>query len=306
MVEEDLPQQPDGESSAEDAGEAEQLSLPQQPARALIGWLPAEQGQLVLAGRRSDLSGQPEHEERARHAREAVAARAVGLDQTDAISDPPPELQEHIDALQGNESTAPLFAEGQEVRLIRLSRICSIQPVVHSAAAENRVAAVDTEDLRSVADISLPIPGEPTPIPAQFDETRQTWILSSANPNFRIVGQFQATAEQGIKAYGFAVRVMPSFVRVGLFQGRYILLDGYHRSYGFLRQGIDEVPAFVRQYNAIEEMQINAGMLPQAAYLGDRPALLSDFLDDAVAADVTVPAAQKMIVIQGLEITPLG
>ncbi len=42
-------------------------------------------------------------------------------------------------------------------------------------------------------------------------------------------------------------------------------------------------------------------MLPQDAYLGERPALIRDYLDDTVAVDVRVPATQKVIVITGLE-----
>jgi hypothetical protein len=43
------------------------------------------------------------------------------------------------------------------------------------------------------------------------------------------------------------------------------------------------------------------GMLPQNAYLGDRPALIRDYLNDEVAADVLVPATQKVVVITALE-----
>jgi hypothetical protein len=47
-------------------------------------------------------------------------------------------------------------------------------------------------------------------------------------------------------------------------------------------------------------------MLPQGAYLGERPPLLPDFLDDRVSAAVKVAAFQKLIVIQAIELTPLG
>jgi hypothetical protein len=33
---------------------------------------------------------------------------------------------------------------------------------------------------------------------------------------------------------------------------------------------------------------------------------LFDFLDDEVAADVDVPVVQKMVVVQGMELTPLA
>jgi hypothetical protein len=46
-------------------------------------------------------------------------------------------------------------------------------------------------------------------------------------------------------------------------------------------------------------------MLPSEAFLGERPPLLVDYLDDAVAADVALPMFHKLIVIQALEITPM-
>jgi len=47
-------------------------------------------------------------------------------------------------------------------------------------------------------------------------------------------------------------------------------------------------------------------MLPQDAYLGDRPPLLVDYLNNEVAATTTAPATQKVIVVQALEIATLG
>jgi hypothetical protein len=47
-------------------------------------------------------------------------------------------------------------------------------------------------------------------------------------------------------------------------------------------------------------------MLPQDEYRGPRPPVLADYLDDSVSAAVRVPAAQKLIVVQALELQPLG
>jgi hypothetical protein len=51
---------------------------------------------------------------------------------------------------------------------------------------------------------------------------------------------------------------------------------------------------------------ISANYSGTDVYLGNRPPLLRDFLDDEVAANVDVPAVQKMIVVQGMELTPLA
>jgi hypothetical protein len=40
--------------------------------------------------------------------------------------------------------------------------------------------------------------------------------------------------------------------------------------------------------------------------MSERPPFLADFLEDDVSADVAVPAVQKMVVVHGLELTPLA
>jgi hypothetical protein len=47
-------------------------------------------------------------------------------------------------------------------------------------------------------------------------------------------------------------------------------------------------------------------MLPEQAFLGDRPPFLADYLGETVSAEVQFPASQKMLVIQGIEMNPLG
>jgi hypothetical protein len=72
-----------------------------------------------------------------------------------------------------------------------------------------------------------------------------------------------------------------------------------------LARGITRAPAFVRDFG-VGPLGTAAGLFATDVYLGDRPPLLSDFLDDEVAADVDVPAVQKMIVVHAIELTPLA
>jgi hypothetical protein len=84
-------------------------------------------------------------------------------------------------------------------------------------------------------------------------------------------------------------------------------VDGYHRAHGFLRRGINVVPALVGDVGSFEELGLPPlGMLAQDAYLGDHPPLLADYLSDEVAAEVMVPTTQKTIVIAGLELQTAG
>jgi hypothetical protein len=59
-------------------------------ARTLIGWLPINEGALWLAGRQMSEQPNPEHIAACETARQVVAARAPGLDQTGIFSALPP------------------------------------------------------------------------------------------------------------------------------------------------------------------------------------------------------------------------
>jgi hypothetical protein len=47
-------------------------------------------------------------------------------------------------------------------------------------------------------------------------------------------------------------------------------------------------------------------MLPQSAWLGQRPPPLRDYQDDLVAESVRWPAQRKMVIIHPLELSPQG
>ncbi len=275
------------------------------PARALIGWMPADQAERVQHGNRQDVVPSAESKARAAGARETVAARAPGINQDGAISPAPNELDPHIAALRQHPAAASYFAEGWEVALIDLRRVCAVQPNVFVDHAEERVRDVDPADLRSIAAVSLPVPAE-SQLPAQFDESKNVWLLTAPNPNLRIMGHFGGQLQPGVVGFGFIVAISASFLQVAQFQGRLYLRDGYHRAVGFLQRGISVVPAFTRAFGPLESLGLPPGMLPQGAYFGDRPPCLPDYLDDSVSVPVQLPASQKMLVIQGLEVTPIG
>jgi hypothetical protein len=174
---------------------------------------------------------------------------------------------------------------------------------VASQQAEDRVREVDPQDIVSIAAVTLPPPSTAA-IPAQFDEQKKAWIITAPNPNLQITSAVNGGSENG-PVFGFSVAILPSFLQVARHHGRYVLRDGYHRAFGLLARGITRAPAFVRDFG-IGALGTAAGLFGTDVYLGNRPPLLHDFLDDEVAADVDVPAVQKMIVVQGMELTPLA
>lgn len=275
------------------------------PARALVAWMAQPEAQLVLAGRRLDMANRPEHVERATAARTFLASRPRGCDQTGIVADPTADLQEHLAQFLSSSGAQTYLSQGWSVKIVDLSRVCALQPIIFSDHADERAAPVQPNDIRSIAAVSLPLQTS-SGLPAQFDEVQKAWMIASRNPNLRLVGQFAGEVQPGQIGFGFIVSVLASYVQVALFRGRFVLRDGYHRSLGLLKRGIKNVPVLVREYSQYEDLGLPTGMLSQAAYLGDQPPVLMDYLDDSVAANVLLPGSQKMIVIHGMEVNPVG
>jgi hypothetical protein len=281
------------------------LAQIQRPARTLLGWLTDEQALHFLSGQRRDVPLVGWQEERAREARAAVAKRPATVDQDNIVRDIPSELTSHVAAMQAAPPVQAFFKEGWEVKLVDLRRVCALQPQVFTDHAEERAAQVDPNSMTSIAGVSLPLPSN-APVPGQFDQQKQAWIITAANPNLRIIGNFAGQVQPGVIGFGFAVALLPSLMQVAKVQKRYVLRDGYHRAYGLLRRGINWVPALIRSYGQFDDLGVPPGLLPPSVYLGDRPPTLSDYDAEVVSESVMLPAFQKMIVIHGLELTPLG
>ena len=197
--------------------------------------------------------------------------------------------------------------EGWTVALVDLTKVCGFQSTIVSDQAIARIQAADKDDLVSVAAITLPLT-QGDQLPVQYDPIHQAWTVTSANPNLRIAGNVGPLPVSPVgAALGFAVVAGPSFMQVGRYRGRHFLRDGYHRAFGLLSRGITIVPAFVRDISRFEELVPDPRtMLPQDSYQGQRPPVLTDYLDDTVSAAVRLPAVHKMIIVQALELTPIG
>jgi hypothetical protein len=191
------------------------------------------------------------------------------------------------------------------VAIADLSRVCAIQRHVLTDDATQRVADVDGLDLTSIAAVAIPL-AQPRRLAAAFNSEKQSWIFSSANPNLRIAGQCHGEVQPGVHAFGFVISVSASFIQVARYRDRYLRRDGYHRAYGFLARGIQRVPVFVRDYETFAEMGLPSGLSPQDTYLGERPPLVADYLDDAVSAASVIAGHTEVVVVQGLEVATLG
>jgi hypothetical protein len=281
-------------------------------ARALIGWLPESEGALWIAGRQVQAQADPANLAVCRAARPRVSDRPEGVDQSGFASAVPPELQQHIAQLRAHPWGAQTLLEAGEPKLVDLRLIIATQPVIHVEDAMKRVNGLTAGDLPAIARITLPIPpATPELPPVAYDPVKQSHFVSSANPNLRVVGQIGGLTvrnQNGIElpVFGFIIAQPQSYLSVAGLRGRYFLRDGYHRAFGLLKAGITHAPALVRDYPSIEEVRMAPGNLPIDAFMGERPPMLPDYLDDLVGVDTLAPITSKMIVIQALELTPIG
>jgi len=273
-------------------------------ARALIGWMAPDAAQAALTLLRDQAAAPADYARRARAARDAVAARATFTPPVDAVHEPTEALARYGDAMWQHPSVAQFVGEGWKVATVDLRRACPLHPVVFVEHASDRVSAVDPDDIISLATVSLPTPAQ-LDLPVQHDPVNNTFTISSPNPNLRIVASSAGRSSLGTRGFMFQVGVTPSFVKVAQVQDRLILCDGHHRVLGFLRRNITTVPALVRRYASVDELRTSPGMFSQDLLLGERPPTMLDYLDDSVAADVTRPSTNKLIVIQALELRPL-
>lgn len=273
-------------------------------ARALLGWLPDEQGLRLLNGSRGDVAPTEGQRQLVAAAHAAVASRPAGEGQGDVIrAVNAGEFDAHIESLRAAPGAAVHWAEGHNVAWVNLRNVYGFQPTVFLDSARERLDGIDLTNRRSLAEVTLPL-GAPTSLPIQADEAHHVFTTISRNPNLRVTGQFIAQVGDG-PGLGFSVSISPSYLVVASYQGRHYLRDGYHRALGLLLAGVSEVPAFVRSYDSIQSL-VPPGMLPHEAFLGERPPRLTDYLDDSVSVDVELPATQKMIVVQALELATAG
>jgi hypothetical protein len=211
-------------------------------------------------------------------------------------------------------------AEGWEIAMVDLARVVAVAPSVFTDTAVERAAGLDPGDLRAIAALTLPVShprpvgdlspsDDVTPVGLQYHYLTQTYTIISPNLNLTVAGNFDAPGNRdaqlpgGLMGHGFNITVPPSFIQVARFQGRYLLRDGHHRSFGLLSRGITRVPAYVRDVFSAEELVPGeTETLPRGAWLGDRPPLLRDYHDDLVAEPVLSPVPHRMIVIHAVEL----
>jgi len=278
----------------------------QRPARALIGWMATADALRLLNGNTADRPPADEQRRAVEAAQRRVAEREAVATATESTSDRPAELEGYITVLRADSAAAQMFASGWDVAMVDLSKVIAFQPQVFTDSAADRMSGIDGSSVDDIARVTLPVQ-PPASLPIQFDAARKCWHVVSCNPNLQAVAPWEGpvpTPQGLVTLIGFVLSIPTSFVQVAEFDGRHYLRDGYHRAYALISAGVTMVPAFVRRIDTIVEL-VPPGMLPQAAYRGLTPPFLPNYLDDTVAASAVLPAQQKLVAIQALELSPV-
>ncbi len=288
------------------AAEVQPAAQIQRPARALIGWMATADALRLLNGNTADRPPTDEQRRAVEAAQRRVAEREAVATATEATSDRPAELEGYMTVLRADPAAAQMFASGWDVAVVDLSKVIAFQPQVFTDSAADRMSGIDGSSIDDIARVTLPVQ-PPASLPILFDAARKCWHVVSRNPNLQAVAPWAGpvpTPQGLVTVIGFVLSIPTSFVQVAEFDGRHYLRDGYHRAYALISAGVTNVPAFVRRIDTIEEL-VPPGMLPQAAYRGLTPPFLPDYLDDTVAASALLPAQQKLVAIQALELSPV-
>jgi hypothetical protein len=268
------------------------------PARALIGWMPPDAAHQLLVGGRADQTITPEVVARARSTRDFAAARTP-IKQENVLGPPPTGISEHLALLRKNAQN--LFDEGFRVCTVDLSRLYAIQPITfidhYIAAAE----ALRPEDVRGIAEMTLPTAVEVQLSVAQ-DPLQKTTTVACSNPNLQLVGLLPPQMGPTGCSVGVQTTVLNSLLQVAHLDDRFYCRDGHTRALQLLKCGISRVPALIKEFASYAEVAPRPNLLPEMVALGANPPALQDFLDNRISAEVLLPTTRKAIVVSATEI----
>lgn len=273
------------------------------PARSIIGWLPPQIAHQLLAGPGKEPPFDPQIAVRTAAAHAAVAGRPPHQQAAGVVADLPNDtLAAYVNELMAQPFYQASFVPegGWQVRMADLRRVRALQPHVHTDHAAKRTEGATADDMLSLARITLPHSREKDPIGVVPTPDGRGWVLTCRNPQLHVRGAYKGDVDNDgykTKVFGIETEIANSLMQVVRWRGAYILRDGYHRAYGLLSRGISSVPVMYREWPDQQPLlpAPNALLFDPA---GERAPLLTDYRDDAVAANIEVPQLQRTLLIQ--------
>jgi hypothetical protein len=275
-------------------------------SRYLLAWMNENDAVAVLLGREPRPDDDVSHLRRVwRDARAALMRRAPYRLSTPRLAKLTDKWKKKATEFQQRSDVIAAFNEmNWSVEMVDVRTVISFQWFVSGDAAD-RAQTVLEKDPDSLFSFCLPAPGEGVTVAGTIDELSHAITFSSRNPNLRVglpvMADVQVSSNPGQPAktekfLGFPLHFGWPFLMVAEHNGRLILCDGYHRSYALLRRSVHNVPCvFMRTADFSETGGARPGLIPYETLFGDRPPMVSDFLDESIAKAVTREAELNFI-----------
>jgi hypothetical protein len=271
----------------------------EQRVRWLLAWMNEDQAALALLGRKpapgEDIGEQLRMWQ---HAKAALLRRPPYRRSTPVLSHLPLRLKKRAAAFQRHpDVVAALHDLDWTLGMVDLRDLLSYQWVVTDQDAVKRADAADLKDPDTLFSFCLPEQGNSTNVACQIDQDRMGITLSALDPNLRMgapaitdvdlsSGPQRPARRQ--RFVGFPVHFGSPFIKVAEYNGRWLLCNGYHRSYALLRRSIYKIPCvFIKAHDLAETGAARPDFVPQEMLYGDHPPSVADFLDDSVAISAT-------------------
>lgn len=211
------------------------------------------------------------------------------------------EIEDHIQTFTNQEYFQSIISDidDWDFKLVPLESLVAFQKSVTKTAYKDIPTSDDGWE--DVVKYCLPVQGDNYVMEQGIQTPNQSFQgiqFVSRGPNIDVSGphvERHGPEEDVTYTVSFQVHPRPNFVQVVEFGGRYILKNGYHRSFQLLQAGETHVPALVRQANHYQETgAAKDSAFPQGILLGQRPPLVSDFHTDA-AVDIKTAATNKVL-----------
>ncbi len=210
-----------------------------------------------------------------------------------------PAVQSHLDEYAGKDGFQEAMSDVPDIewkfKRVPIAALVAFQPQVTTTAYED--ISTWSEDPAAVLEYCFPTEQstlQMTGVNADDDGNRAQAFIVSRSPNFQLGG---VGIDSGGPTSDIQVQVKPkpNFLQVVRFQDRYILKNGYHRTYQLMQAGEEFVPAVVHE---VDDYQLTGaakeGAFPPEVVLGDRPPMMPDF-NSGAAVTLETPATNTVI-----------
>ncbi len=178
--------------------------------------------------------------------------------------------------------------------MVEISRIVPLQPSLDVAYAES-LGDVALDPANSMSAVKLCFaPRHTAAFEVRADEPHKALNVSTVNPSLEVVGlRYSQQPENGMVMVSFMISPPPNIVAITHDEGRYFLLNGYHRVYRLMQAGFKYVPCMVR-----DGAPYGRSFFSDEVLAASRPPLVPDFADPVLGISVPFRAVKKVIRIR--------